>query len=382
VTERNEREAVLRRLVEEQAALRRVATVVAEQATLEELVDTVTREVGQLLGGHTAAVLRSEESGVRVVGSWTAAGVAPMKTGRFLELSGTESASARALETRTPQRVTDVDPSARGALWAEYDIRSAIAAPIILEGEVWGVITTTRDATAEPFQPRTEEGLADMAALVAQALANVAARAELNASRARIVQAGDDARRRLERNLHDGAQQRLVSLSIALRLADAHLGKSPETARGILKAASEDLAGALAELRELARGLHPAVLTDRGLGTALHVLADRSPVPVQVANALEERLPTAVEAAAYYVVSEALANVAKHAEATSAEVRLHRVDGTAFVEVIDDGVGGAVATAGSGLRGLADRVEALGGRLRVGRAEGGGTRVAAEIPCR
>jgi PAS domain S-box-containing protein len=382
VTERKQNEAVLRRLVEEQAALRRVATVVAEQATLDELVGTVTREVAQLLGGHTAAVMRLEGSGVRVVGSWTAEGVPLMPAGRFFDLAGVESATASALQTRRPRRLTDVDPDARGPVWDAYGIRSAMSAPIVVDGEVWGAITTTRDRRAEPFLPRAEEGLADMAALVAQALANVAARAELNASRARLVQAGDDARRRLERNLHDGAQQRLVSLSIALRLADAHLERAPETARGILKAASEDLAGALSELRELARGLHPAVLTDRGLGPALQVLADRAPIPVQVENALDDRLPTAVEAAAYYVVSEALANVAKHAGASSAEVRLHRVDGAAFVEVIDDGVGGAVASAGSGLRGLADRVEALGGRLRVGSGKGGGTRVAAEIPCR
>jgi PAS domain S-box-containing protein len=382
VTERKAQEAELRRLADEQSALRRVATVVAEQATLDELVRTATREVAQLLGGHTAAVMRIEGTGVRVVGSWTAAGVPAMPPERFFDLDGVESATASALQTREPQRLTDLDPAARGPVWAAYGIASAISAPIIVDGEVWGAITTTRDATAEPFLPRAEEGLADMAALVAQALANVAARAELNASRARIVQAGDEARRRLERNLHDGAQQRLVSLSIALRLADAHLGKSPETARGILRAASEDLAGALAELRELARGLHPAVLTDRGLGPALQVLADRSPVPVEVENRLEDRLPTAVEAAAYYVVSEALANVVKHAEASSAAVRLHRVDGTAHVEVIDDGVGGAVASAGSGLRGLADRVEALGGRLRVAAGEPTGTRVAAEIPCR
>jgi len=380
VTERNEREHELRRLIEEQAALRRVAIVVAKQASLNELVRTVAREVGELLGGHTAAVVRAEGTGIRVVDGWAAPGGRSVDAGRFVELEGVASVTARALETGSPQRLVAVDDDA-GRLWQSLEINSAIAAPIFVDGEVWGAINTTRNASAEPFRAGAEEGLADMAALVALALANAAAREELNASRARIVRAGDEARRKLERDLHDGAQQRLVSLAIALRLADAHLQKSPETARGILRAASEDLAGALAELRELARGLHPAVLTDRGLGPALQVLADRAPIPVQVENGLEDRLPTAVEAAAYYVVSEALANVAKHADASAAEVRLHRVDGTAFVEVIDDGVGGAVASTGSGLRGLADRVEALGGRLRVARGAEGGTRVAAEIPC-
>jgi len=382
VTERKQHEAELRRLLDEQAALRRVATVVAEQASLSELVRTVAREVGELLGGHTAAVVRAEGTGIRVVEGWTAPGARSVLAGGFIDLQGVDSVTAKAMETRAPQRLADIEDDDGRRLWDSLDIHSAIAAPIVVDGEIWGAINTTRNATAEPFAPHTEEGLAGMAALVAQALANAAAREELNASRARIVQAGDDARRKLERNLHDGAQQRLVSLSIALRLADAHLQKSPETARGILRAASEDLAGALAELRELARGLHPAVLSDRGLGPALQVLADRAPIPVQVANDLEDRLPTAVEAAIYYVVSEALANVAKHADASSAEVRLHRANGTAVVEVIDDGVGGAVASAGSGLRGLADRVEALGGRLRVRAGADGGTHVAAEIPCR
>ena len=382
VTERNMREAELRRLVDEQAALRRVATAVAEQASLSELVRTVAREVGELFGGHTAAVVRAEGTGIRIVDGWAAPGSRLIGAGRFVELHGVETVTATAMQTRSPQRLTDVDDERSRRLWAELEIDSAIAAPVIVDGEVWGAINATRSTVVEPFPEGAEKGLADMASLVALALANAAAREDLNASRARIVQAGDEARRKLERNLHDGAQQRLVSLSIALRLADTQLDKSPEATRALLQTASEDLAGALAELRELARGLHPAVLTDRGLGPALQVLADRAPIPVEVDNHLEERLPDAVEAAAYYVVSEALANVAKHAEASFVEVRLHRVDGTAFVEVIDDGVGGAVASTGSGLRGLADRVEALGGRLRVAGVAGGGTRVAAEIPCR
>jgi signal transduction histidine kinase len=203
---------------------------------------------------------------------------------------------------------------------------------------------------------------------------------ELQASRARMVEAGDNERRRLERNLHDGAQQRLVSLSLSLRLAQARLA-DPEAARRILDAASDELAAALEELRELARGIHPAVLTDRGLGPALETLVGRTPLPVEVETNLEERLPDQVEAAAYYVVSESLANVAKYANASSARVSITRQNGAAIVEVADDGIGGADPTRGSGLRGLVDRVEALAGSLEVESVPGRGTQIRAEIPC-
>jgi PAS domain S-box-containing protein len=204
--------------------------------------------------------------------------------------------------------------------------------------------------------------------------------AELRASRSRIVEAADDARQRLERNLHDGAQQRLVSLSLALRLAQAKLETDPAGANQILSGAGQELTHAITELRELARGIHPAVLTDRGLPAALEALAARAPVPVELSTNLEDRLPAPVEAAAYFVVAEALTNVAKYASATEVRVSAERNDGRVVVEVSDDGVGGADPTRGSGLRGLADRVEALDGRLDVQSTEGGGTRVRAEIP--
>jgi PAS domain S-box-containing protein len=204
--------------------------------------------------------------------------------------------------------------------------------------------------------------------------------AELRASRSRIVEAADDARQRLERNLHDGAQQRLVSLSLALRLAQAKLGDDPAGAEQILNAAGEELTQALAELRELARGIHPAVLTDRGLPAALEALTARAPLPVELSTSLDERLPGPVEAAAYFVVAEALTNVAKYADASAVRVRAERNDGRVVVEVADDGVGGADPALGSGLRGLADRVEALEGRLEVESAEGSGTKVRAVIP--
>ena len=202
---------------------------------------------------------------------------------------------------------------------------------------------------------------------------------ELEASRQRIVAAGDDARRKLERNLHDGAQQRLVSVSLSLRLAQAQLEENPAGAQEVLEASREELARALEELRELARGIHPAVLTDRGLEAALESLAARAPLPVEI-DGPRASLPAAVEAAAYYVVSEALANVTKYAQASSVKVTVEQVNGCAYVEVADDGVGGADPGRGSGLRGLADRVASLNGKLAIDSPPGAGTRVRAEIP--
>jgi len=202
---------------------------------------------------------------------------------------------------------------------------------------------------------------------------------ELRASRARIVKAGDEARRRLERNLHDGAQQRLVALSLSLRLAQAKVGSDPPAAEAVLESAREELAAALDELRELARGIHPAILTDRGLAAALEALASRLPIPVEIETP-EIELPQAVEAAAYYVVAEALANVIKYARASVVSVCVTSNETSARVEVVDDGVGGADPTGGSGLRGLSDRVAALEGTLEVDSPPAGGTRITAEIP--
>jgi PAS domain S-box-containing protein len=203
---------------------------------------------------------------------------------------------------------------------------------------------------------------------------------ELAASRARIVTAGDVERRRLERNLHDGAQQRLVALSLSLRVALGKLDSDPAAAREALADAGDELALALEELRELARGLHPAVLSDRGLRAAVETLAGRAPVPVEIAEIPDGRLPEPVEAAAYYLIAEALTNVTKYADASTARVRVALNDASVVVEVSDDGVGGADPASGSGLRGLADRVEALGGSLDVVSPAGAGTSLRAEIP--
>jgi signal transduction histidine kinase len=203
---------------------------------------------------------------------------------------------------------------------------------------------------------------------------------ELEASRQRIVAAGDDARRKLERNLHDGAQQRLVSLSLSLRLVQSQLRMNPDAADEMLEASREELAQALEELRELARGIHPVVLTDRGLEAALEALAARAPLPVEIDGTECGDLPPAVEAAVYYVVSEALANVTKYAQASAVKVTVEQLNGSALVEVADDGVGGADPLRGSGLRGLADRVASLSGKLAIDSPPGVGTRVRAEIP--
>jgi signal transduction histidine kinase len=203
----------------------------------------------------------------------------------------------------------------------------------------------------------------------------------LAASRARLIAAGDGERRRLERNLHDGAQQRLLSIGLALQLVRTRLGPDANGATELLAEADQELRAALDELRELAQGIHPAVLTERGLAAALRSLADRASVPVTIAEVPGERLPAATEAAAYFLVSEALANVAKHAHANRVRVSVAHSGGQLLVEVDDDGVGGADPSRGSGMRGLADRVHALDGHLRVDSRPGHGTRVRAAIPC-
>lgn len=203
---------------------------------------------------------------------------------------------------------------------------------------------------------------------------------DLAASRARIVAAGDVERRRLERNLHDGAQQRLVTLAVSLRVAMTKLDADPAAARAALEEAGDELALALDELRELARGLHPAILSERGLRAAVETLAVRAPVPAEIEHIPDERLPEPVEAAAYYLVAEALTNVAKYAQASSVRIRVDARDGIVVVEVSDDGVGGADPDGGTGLRGLADRVEALGGSLEIASRAGAGTSLRAEIP--
>jgi PAS domain S-box-containing protein len=382
VTERRAAERKLRLLADEQAALRRVATAVAAEIDQQRLFALVTEEVGRLLEADRANVMRYEDDGTATaVGSWSKGPEAYLPAGTTIVLDG-DFATTLVRRTERPARVDSFD-EVRGKTaekMRELGIRAGVGAPLIFGGRVWGALTAST-VRVEPFPEGAEQRLASFADLAAQALANAHARQELAASRARIVEAGDAERRRLERNLHDGAQQRLVATSVTVRLAARRLQAHPQL-RALLDSAGDELGLALEELRELARGLHPATLTDHGLRAAIDALAARAPVPVLIDVALDERLPEAVEAAAYYVVAETLTNVAKYAGASEAHVRVARADGYAHVEVSDDGVGGADASAGSGLRGLADRVEALGGRLAVTSAAGAGTCVRAALPIR
>jgi PAS domain S-box-containing protein len=380
VTERRRAEQDLRALAAEQAALRRVATVVAGEPTQELLLETVTTEVGRLFDAQSANLIRDNGEALLVMGSWSETGECGIPPGTLFAHDG-DSATHRVMRTQQPARVdslADVGHPRTREVWIDRGFGSAIAAPVIVDGVLWGAISVTK-TTDEVFPDGAERRLADFAALAAQAIANTQAREELRASRARIVEAADEARRRLERNLHDGAQQRLVSVSIALRLAQARMADDPAEAENILRGASEELALGLEELRELARGLHPAVLTERGLAPTLEALAARAPLPVEL-RVEELVLPRAIEAAAYYVVAEALTNVAKYASASAARVTISAAGTHAVIEVADDGVGGAQPTRGSGLRGLGDRVDALDGRLEIESADGHGTCVRAIIP--
>jgi signal transduction histidine kinase len=258
-------------------------------------------------------------------------------------------------------------------------IRSAVGAPIKVGGMLWGAIMVVSDRPFV-FPADTEERIARFAELVTAALANADAREQLAASRARLVEAAYEERRRLERDLHDGAQQEFVSAAIALNLARRKWSVAPDEALALVDAGLERLQSGLRDLRELAAGIHPSVLSDRGLGAAVRALGDRSPVAVEVREVPAQRFPEAVETTAYFVVAEALTNAAKHARCRGAEVGMHVRDGRLVVEVRDDGVGGVDASRGSGLRGLADRVSALGGELRVHSRSGEGTLVRACIP--
>jgi signal transduction histidine kinase len=287
---------------------------------------------------------------------------------------------AKLRRTGSPQRVDDYE-GLEGELAARlrsFGVRTAVGAPITVAGRLWGGIMAVSDRP-HAFPPETENRIADFAELVTAALANVDAREELDASRARIVAAADSARQRIERDLHDGAQQRLVALALNLRLLQARLDPSSEAARE-LEAARSELEATLEELRALARGIHPSVLTDRGLAEALTGLVGRSPLPVDLEVEDCDGLAQPVQTTAYFVVAEALTNAFKHARCERVRVSVGVEDGRAIVEVADDGVGGIDTSRGSGLQGLDHRVTALGGRLEVESPVGEGTTIRAVIP--
>jgi signal transduction histidine kinase len=370
----------LTRLLDEQAALRRVATLVARAVPPGEIFSAVATEVGRLVGADDTAVVRFEPDGTAIV---------VVGLGEDRPSVGTRwraddvSAITRVWRTGHSARVDD-------DLWKEapgplpdtlrrLHVRSVAASPIVVEGRLWGALSVA--TTHAPLPADTEQRMADFTDLVATAMANAESRAELAASRVRIVTAADDSRRRIERDLHDGIQQRLVSLGLELRAAqstaaaeDAELGKQLERVAG-------GLGESLTELQELSRGIHPAILSEGGLGPALRALARRSAVPVELDLELDTtRLPASIEVAAYYVVSEALTNAAKHAQASVVDVHARAGDGLLRLVVRDDGVGGATVAHGSGLIGLSDRVQALGGTITVRSPAGEGTTLEIDLP--
>jgi len=370
----------LQALLAEQAALRRVATMVAGSTAAPVLFDRVCEELGELLDVKSTDMIRYEgERSATVVGIWAATGSPSFPVGERIPVEG-ETATAKIYRTGRPARVDDY-ADVEGELAArlrEFGIRSVVGAPIHVAGRLWGAIMVTSEL-ADAFPAGTELRISSFAELVTAALANADAREQLAASRARIVEAADAARRRIERDLHDGAQQRLVSLALSLRLLESSLEPDSAASRALAVARTE-LDAALAELRELARGIHPSVLTDRGLEAALAALAGRSTVPVELALDSCGELPSSVQTTAYFVVAEALTNASKHAHSDRVEVRVAVGGGHAVVEVRDDGSGGVDPARGSGLSGLADRVSALGGTLEIDSPVGAGTTIRARMP--
>ncbi len=367
-------------LAEEQSALRRVATLVASGPAQEAVFQSVAEEAGRLLHARSAATVRYEEDRAVTVGRWADDDLGGFEVGTSVPLLGSDGLTAVVARTGRAARIEDY-ANVRGHaadLMRERGYNSAVAAPIVAGGRVWGLVLV---ASTGVLGTDAEHRLSGFAELVALALESAEARAELNASRVRILEAGVTERRRLERNLHDGAQQRLVALAVQLRVLEKRLG-DPEQAAAILRGAAEELEQALAELRELARGLHPAVLADRGLAPALEMLASRALLPVTIEGVPDERLAPPLEAAIYFVVAESLTNAVKHAGASALSVRMHADATELRVEISDDGRGGADPESGdgTGLRGLADRVEALGGRLALDSPPGAGTVVTAVLP--
>jgi signal transduction histidine kinase len=368
------------RLADEQAALRRVATLAARGAPAAEVFAAVAEEVGQLLGTDGTGVIRYQtDTTTMAVAGWNRDG-SPMPIGSPRPIERV-SLSGLMLGTGRPARI-DRYADAPGQIAAEarqLGIRSAVSCPITVEGRLWGYIVVT-SKQSEPLPAGTEARLAGFTELVATAIANTQARADLAASRARIVKAADETRRRIQRDLHDGVQQRLVSLGLELRGAQAAVPAELAELGAQLARVAEGLEEALEELRELSHGIHPATLSEGGLGPALKALARRSAVPVELDVYLEARLPAPVEVAAYYVVAEALTNATKHAHATVAHVDVRVQAGRLRLSVGDDGVGGADPARGSGLVGMGDRVQALGGTLTVHSPAGQGTRLLIDLP--
>jgi signal transduction histidine kinase len=375
-----ENHKVLERLAMEQAALRRVATLVAGGAAPASLLAVVAEEVARVVHVWFVSIARYETDGTATeLASFSERG-GLFPVGTHWSLEGT-NVLATVRESGLPARIDDYS-SSEGMIAQtvrRIGIRSTVGIPIIVTGRVWGAMVVS-SAEVEPLPETTEARLADFTELVATAIANVESRAELDASRARIVATADATRRRIERDLHDGVQQQLVSLSLELRATRAAVPPELAELRAELSRAVEAQTSVLEGLREIARGIHPAILAEGGLAPALRTLARRSTVPVELVVPVETRLPERVEVAAYYVVSEALANVAKYARASVVHVAVEVRGGLLAISVRDDGEGGADPSRGSGLLGLKDRAEAIGGTLSCESPHGAGTSLQVELP--
>jgi signal transduction histidine kinase len=374
-----ESRASLARLAQEQAALRRVATLVAQGVPPVEIFSAVSNEVTGLFGAQ-AGVLRFEHEGPAVVFVGISKAI-DLPVGTRWEFQP-GMASAEVYRTGRSARVDAMDwPSASGIVAGaalRLGIVSNVGSPIVVEGRLWGTMIVVSTDAPLPFG--LEGRLENFTELLATAIANAESRSELAASRRRIVAASDEARRRIERDLHDGTQQRLVSLGLSARAAEANVPTDRADLRAELSRIATGLTDAVAELQEFSRGIHPAILSERGLGPALRTLARRSSVPVSLDVAMDGRFPEPIETAAYYVASEALANAMKHARASHVEIALATRGGGLLLSIRDDGVGGADPARGSGLAGLADRVEALGGSIQLRSAAGTGTHITVDLP--
>jgi signal transduction histidine kinase len=371
-------QARLRQLAEEQSALRRVATLVARGEPPEAVFAAVLDEVGRLLPIDLAMMGRYEsDRTVTCVATWrTGADIIPV--GSRWPLKG-YNLGTLVFETGRPARIDRYADSASGPIGTahrEAGTGSAVGAPVIVEGSLWGMVYAG-STLQQPLPPDTEARLVSFTELVATAIANAQSRAELIASRARIVAAADETRRRIERDLHDGTQQQLVSLLLNVRAVQT---AAPPELEGSLALIAEQVTGVFDQVREISHGIHPAILSERGLHAALKALARRSAVPVELDLRIGQRLPDHVEVAAYYAVSEALANAAKHARASVVHVELDTPDTAVRLAIRDDGIGGANPAKGSGLTGLRDRIEAVGGTLDVASPADGGTTLLIEIP--
>ena len=362
----------LARVTDEQAALRRVATCVAEGRPASEVFASVTEEVGLLLDAEITRLLRFEADGSgTVAAAWTRTGN-PVAVGARIDIDVTVAARVR--QTGTATRLTEESPPGLSA--GSY---SAVGAPIMVGGGLWGAMTALTPLD-RPLPDGTEAHMVEFTDLVGTAIANAQARADLMASRARIVTAADETRRRIERDLHDGIQQRLVALALKLRLVEPDVPAEAPGVREELAALDAGLLEAVEELRELSRGIHPAILSKGGLGPALRSLSRRCAVPIELDVRVDDRLPENIEGAAYYMAAEALTNAAKHADASVVKLSAVVENGNLLLKVQDDGTGGADPSGGSGLIGLTDRVEAVGGTLTVTSPRGQGTTLLAQLP--